>query len=395
MKVIQINTVLNGCTGRIACSLQQVLEDESHMAIIAYGRGKDVDKENVYQISHFLDYSIHAGLTRVFDTCGLHSRGVTKRFLQWLEKEQPDIIHLHNLHGYYINYSMLFDYIKKKNVRVFWTMHDCWPFTGHCPYYTYVQCEKWKTKCFKCQQKKHHPKSCVFDRSTKNYKNKKEAFTSVEDMTIITPSKWLKKQVKSSFLSEYRVLHIPNGIPLRKFHPTENKFRQEMGLQNKIIVLGVANLWAETKGLRYFYELNELLSRDYQIVLVGLSEKQKADLPDDIIGIEKTENIEQLVDIYSSADMFVNPTLEDNFPTTNIEALACGTPVITFDTGGSPESVDSTCGIVVPKNAESIKKACLELGKKDEKKVELCIKRAKNYDENKCYRKYIQIYQSE
>ena len=394
MKIVQINTVTNGCTGKIAYSIKKVSEDHGHECIIAYGRGKK-ENNNGYRISNFLDSNFHGILTRIFDSAGLHSKLVTKKFLKMLDEYKPDIIHIHNLHGYYINYEILFDYLKRNNIRTFWTLHDCWPFTGHCPYYTYIQCDRWKTECYNCPQKHHHPASFVFDRSKRNYFDKKRAFLGMKDLTIITPSNWLKKEVEQSFLGIYDVVHIPNGINIDMFHPTHNKFRTYNGLKDKIIVLGVANLWALTKGLKYFQMLQDILPKDkFQIVLVGLSSKQKKRLKKGIIGIEKTENVEELIDIYRSADIFVNPTLEDNFPTTNLEALACGTPVITFKTGGSPEAIDSTCGLVVDKSVEALAEACLKLGKKSEKISQQCCIKAKTYDEKKCFGGYLDLYES-
>lgn len=393
MKVVQINTVTNGCTGRIVCSLSHVLKNHGIECMVAYGRGRS-NELDTYRISNPLDYSVHGLLTRIFDTAGLHSKHTTKRLIRMFDEYKPDVIHLHNLHGYYINYDILFEYLKKHNIRVFWTIHDCWPFTGHCPYYTYVGCEKWKKGCHDCQQKLHHPTSYLADRSTKNYEDKKKAFCGVRNLTIITPSMWMKRQIEQSFLREYHSVHIPNGIILEKFHPTKNIFRQRNNLESKIVILGVANLWAVTKGLNYFIELSEKLPEEYQIVVVGLSKRQKEKLPDKIIGIEKTENLDELVDIYSSSDVFLNPTSEDNFPTTNIEALACGTPVVTFNTGGSPEAIDATCGLVVEKDIDELRNACLKTGRKSKDVVEMCIKRAQNFDENKCYGRYLELYES-
>lgn len=393
MRVVQVNTVTSGCTGRIANSIKRILEKNGHQCIVAYGRGEK-PKKDTYKISTVLDSNIHGILTRIFDTTGLHSVYKTRKFLKFLDSYKPDIIHLHNLHGYYINYKLLFSYLKENNIKVYWTLHDCWPFTGHCPYYSYVGCEKWTTECHNCQQKSHHPKSLIFDRSQKNFRDKKASFVGVKNLTIITPSRWLKNEVNRSFLKDYKVVHIPNGIALEQFHPTENLFLKENNLDFKVVILGVANLWAETKGMKYFIQLFTLLPPEqYQIVLVGLSKKQKESLPSGIIGIEKTENIAQLVDIYSSADIFINPTLEDNFPTTNIEALACGTPVITFDTGGSPEAIDSGCGAVVEKSAEALAQYCLKLGKKTHTVVSNCIKRAKLFDENECFERYLKLYE--
>lgn len=392
MKVLEINTVTNGCTGRIAESIRGVLEEKGHRCIIAYGRGKG-QRSDDYKISSFLDSNIHGGLTRIFDTSGLHSKRKTKKLISFIDSYKPDVIHIHNLHGYFINYPMLFEYIKKKNVKVFWTLHDCWAFTGHCPYFTYVACKKWMTGCHHCQQKLHHPTSYIMDRSAKNYRDKKKAFCGVNKMILITPSSWLKSEVEHSFLQEYEVINIPNGISMESFHPTTNEFRRKNQLEDKIIILGVSNLWAKTKGMEYFIQLSEELDNKYQVVLVGLSDRQKHQLPKKIIGINKTESISELADIYSSADIFINPTSEDNFPTTNIEALACGTPVITFKTGGSPEAINESCGMVVSRNIMALREACISMGRKNKKIIKNCLERSKLFDEKLCYRKYVELYE--
>ena len=392
MKILQINTVATGCTGRIAYGIMKVAAKAGYECKFAYGRGKSADP-NTYMISNPFDYNFHALCTRVFDDTGLHSVIRTKKFIKWIEEYGPDVIHLHNLHGYYINYEILFKYIKEKNIKVVWTLHDCWPYTGHCPYYTFVGCDKWRYGCSNCQQKLHHPASFLFDRSAQNYKDKKKAFQGTRDLTIVTPSAWLAGEVRKSFLGDYPIEVIPNGIDLETFHPTEMNFRKQNNLEDKIIVLGVANGWAETKGMNYFIELSELAGSEYQIILVGLTKKQLKNIPSGIIGIGKIENIDILVDLYSSADIFLNPTLEDNFPTTHIESLACGTPVITFRTGGAPEAIDGTCGLIVnEKNTQSIFEACQHLRKKDVHMQEACVSKSRQYSENNTYMGYVKLY---
>jgi len=290
---------------------------------------------------------------------------------------------------------LLFDFIKKKNIPIVWTLHDCWAFTGHCCVFGYVGCSKWKTGCFKCPQKKQYPSSFFIDASKKNYERKKKLFTGVNKLKIVVPSRWLFELLKDSFLNEYEIEIIYNGIDLDSFMPTENKFRRNNFLLKKFIILGVANVWDERKGLRYFLELSKYIQKDEIIVLVGLNKKQLKNLPKNIIGIERTFNITQLADIYSSADVFVNPTLDDNFPTTNIEALACGTPVITFETGGSPEAVYQGAGIVVKnKSAKDLYNAIEYIkNNKNEFGAETCRDIAVNkFDYKKNFMRYLEIY---
>lgn len=393
MKILQINSVCGvGSTGRIATDLYKVLEEQGHECKIAYGRGTAPEGIDSIKIGSNLDNYYHVFKTRVFDKHGFSSVNATKKFIEEVKEYDPDIIHLHNIHGYYINIEILFNYLKEANKPVVWTLHDCWAFTGHCAYFDYVGCDKWKKGCDKCPQKQAYPTSNVIDNSKSNYKKKKELFTSVKNMTIVTPSIWLANLVKNSFLGKYKVEVINNGIDLDVFKPTESDFRKKYNLQDKFIVLGVASVWEERKGLRYFFELSKHLNTNYQIIIVGISDDYKKNMPHNIIGISRTNNVKELVEIYTSADLFLNPTLEDNFPTTNLESLACGTPVVTFNTGGSSESIDENTGIVIePQNINSI----LRLLENYSLKKEDCVNRAQMYNRKDKYNEYIKIYTGE
>lgn len=354
MRVLQINSVCGiGSTGRIATDIHSILNKHGHDSYIAYGRGVSKNCNKVIRIGTNYDNYAHVALTRVSDKHGFGSVRATRDFIRKMEEIDPDIIHLHNIHGYYINIQLLFDYLKKADKPVIWTLHDCWAFTGHCAYFDYAGCDKWKTQCGKCPEKKSYPASKLVDNSKENYSKKKTVFSGVKNMTIVTPSRWLAGLVKQSFLQEYSVEVINNGIDLEVFKPTTNDIRERYKLGNKFIILGVAGVWDRRKGLNYFKELSEKLGKDEAIVLVGLTEKQKEGLSDNVIAIPRTSNVKELVDFYSTADVFVNPTLEDNFPTTNLEALACSTPVITFETGGSTESIDCNTGVVVEQGSVS------------------------------------------
>lgn len=351
MKVFQINTVCGiTSTGRICTDIAYELQSKKHECKIAYGRGfvPTEHKKNAIKIGNAFGYHVHAFLTRIFDTAGFHSSFATRKLIKQIEEYNPDIIHLHNLHGYYINIKMLFDFLKKNDKPVVWTLHDCWAFTGHCVHFEIANCKKWKEGgCKHCIQKKKYPSSFFFDRSMKNFAAKKDIFCGVKNMTIVTPSKWLESLVKESFLKEYPVKVIPNGINTDFFKPTQSNFRKKHNIENKKIILGVANGWGKSKGLYDFIELSKILDNTYKIVLVGLKENQLNELPASILGITKTHNVQELAEIYTAADIFVNPTHQDNYPTVNLESQACGTPVITYKTGGSIESV--TADGIVPK----------------------------------------------
>jgi glycosyltransferase involved in cell wall biosynthesis len=396
VKVLQINSVCGvGSTGRIATDIDKVLKKNGHKSYIAYGRGTGRDCDTTIKIGNNLDNYIHVVKTRLLDKHGLGSKRATIDFIKKIENLNPDIIHLHNIHGYYLNIKLLFEYLKNIKKPIVWTLHDCWAFTGHCAYFDYVDCQKWKTGCFSCPSKSSYPSSFFLDNSKNNYKEKSILFNGVSNMTIVTPSNWLACLVKQSFLDAYSVKVINNGVDLEVFTPTESSFKRENGLQNKFIILGVANIWGKRKGFDYFIQLSSELKPDEVIVLVGLTEQQSKNLPNNIIGITRTESIKKLAQIYSSADVFVNPTLEDNFPTTNLEALACGTPLITFNTGGSVECIDEGCGYIVEKgdiqelinNFRKVKK----MGKSHYSKG--CINRAVElYNKNDRYKDYLELY---
>lgn len=387
MKVFQINSTCGfGSTGRIAVDVLKELEKNGGEGIIAYGRNSAPENVNSYRIGSDLQVKIHGVLSRITDRQGFYGTSATKKLIEKIKEYNPDIIHLHNIHGYYLNVAILFDFLKEYNKPIVWTLHDCWAFTGHCAFFSFSGCEKWKTECNTCPLKKDYPTSLVMDNSKKNYKQKKELFTKPENITFVTPSYWLKDLTEKSFLGKYPVKVINNGIDLTKFKPTESDFRQKNNLQDNFIILGVASVWEERKGLKDFIELNEMLSENEKIVLVGIDDNQLATLPKSIIGIKRTNSIEELAELYSVADVFVNPTYEDNYPTTNLEAISCGTPVVTYITGGSPESVFEGNGFSVPQgDVKGIYDAI--------KKVDGCKTPTKElFDASKRYKEYVDLY---
>jgi putative colanic acid biosynthesis glycosyltransferase len=349
MKILQINSVCGvGSTGRIVLDIHKILLSQGHESFIAYGRGNTRDITNTIRIGSKFNNNIHAISSRLFDNHGFASKLATKKFIQRIQHINPDLIHIHNLHGYYLNIELLFNYLKLSKKPVIWTLHDCWAFTGHCAYFDYVGCNKWRTGCHTCPQRNEYPKSWLIDNSKRNYAKKKELINSLDNLTIISPSNWLSELVKDSYLKKFPRKVINNGIDLEKFKPTESNFRENYELKDKFIILGVANIWNARKGLKYFIELSNKIREDEALVIVGLTKKQSKYLPRNIVPILRTNSISELVEIYSTTDVYFNPTLEDNFPTTNLESLACGTPVITFDSGGSKESIDNQTGYAVP-----------------------------------------------
>lgn len=346
MKILIVNSVCGiGSTGRICTDLAKNFEADGHDVKIAYGRTSTVPeqfKKYAVRTGNDFDVKVHGLESRLFDNHGLASKQATKQFLQWADEYDPDLVWLHNLHGYYINYELLFQWIKSRpEMEVKWTLHDCWAFTGHCSYFTIVKCEQWKNHCSYCPQTRRYPACYGKGAASQNFDRKREAFTGVKNMTLITPSQWLADLVKQSFLKEYPVEVHYNTIDTNVFKPTPSDFRERYGLVGKKIVLGVASIWDERKGLPDFYKLATMLDDRFAIVLVGLSEKQIKELPKNILGIRRTNSPQELAAIYTAADVFFNPTYEDNYPTVNLEAEACGTRVVTYDTGGCRETLRS------------------------------------------------------
>lgn len=359
MNIFEINSVPYGSTYSIMLGIAEIAEKEGHTVVTSSGYSTHPSKNlpaSHFNIGGVIDKSLHMALARLTGLNGCFSHLPTLRLLRKIKREKVDLIHLHNLHGWYINLPMLFNYIKKHNIPVVWTLHDCWAMTGQCPYFTMVKCERWKTGCHDCPQYRQYPESYV-DRTKTMWKLKKKWFTGVQNMTIVTPSQWLADLVNESFLAEYPVKVINNGIDLGVFKPTENDFREKYGLQNKKILLGVALGWGDRKGYGDCLKLAELMGDDYHLVLVGVSKEQIATLPKNVLGIERTNSQKELAAIYTTSDVFINTTYEDNYPTVNLEARACGLPVITYKTGGSPESAGADAVIVEVGDIQGMKEA--------------------------------------
>ena len=316
----------------------------------------------------------------------------TKSLLRQIRKIRPDLIHLHNLHGDYLNHAMFFRYIKRHNIKVVWTLHDCWAFTGHCPHFDMINCMKWQTGCYECPRYQEYP-YCKVDDSKHMWQQKQKWFCGVKDMTLVAPSKWMAGLLPNSYLKEYPVAQINNGIDLNVFRPTEGDFRGRYHCEQKHILLGVAFGWGKRKGMDVFVELSKRLGNNYQIVLVGTDDKVDAELPQSIISIHRTSNQSELAEIYTAADVFVNPTREELFGLVNAEALACGTPVITFRSGGSPEVIDATCGVVVEKDdVDAMVQEIIRICTNKPYRSEACQQRAAQFNKDKTFQEYIDLY---
>lgn len=397
MNIFEINAVPYGSTAKIMAGISEIANSNGIEIYVSSGYSTHPMpiSQKYVKIGSAIDKLTHKFLSEITGKDCCFSYFSTKKLLKEIKKLNIDILHLHNLHCYFINLPLLFNYIKKNNVKVIWTLHDCWAFTGHCPHFTMEKCDKWQTGCFKCPRYKDYPKS-LFDNSKKMWKLKKRWFTGVKNLTIVTPSEWLAGLVRQSYLKDYPVKVINNGIDLNVFKPTESNFREKYNIGNKFIVLGVAFGWGIRKGLDVFIELSKRLDNEkYQIVLVGTDDTVDKNLPDNIISIHRTQNQTELAEIYTAADVFANPTREENYPTVNMEAIACGTPVVTFRTGGSPEILTEKTGSVVDYNdVNAMKSEIIRICETNAISKENCFFYARNFDINDRLKEYIELYGS-
>lgn len=399
MKVLQINSVIDyGSTGRITRDLYDVLKKNGHECVIAFGRGDSTQGYQTIKIGSNFDQLRHGFYSRLTDRHGFASKKATLKFIEEVEDFNPDIIQLHNLHGYYLNIEVLFNYLSTKDIPVVWLLHDQWPVSGHSAYFDLNLNGKLPSELSNRTELANYPKTIGVSQFERNLEDKENLFTSIDNMTMITPSDWLTNFMKSSFLRKYPIKTIHNGVDtsiFKIYKKNVNRLREKWNAIDKIVVLGVASVWDERKGIDDFIEISMKLPLDkYQIILVGVDEKSKLKLPEEIISIKKTNSVDELRDIYNASDIFINPTYFDNFPTVNIESLACGTPVVTYDTGGSPESIDELTGSVVqPGNTNELIKEIIRIGKKNENIETNCCKRAmKNFDTKVVFNKYVDLY---
>lgn len=338
-----------GSIGRIAEGIGIEAINNGWTSYIAYSRFRRPSKSNIIHIGTKLDIIYHGIITRLFDKQGYGSVRATKKLIKRIKGIKPEVIQLHHLHGYFINIELLFNYLSQANIPVVWTFHDCWSLTGHCAHFDFIRCEKWKTQCYNCPQKKEYPRSVLIDRSRKNYLMKKTLFNSVGNITIVNVSAWLNSVVESSFMSLIDRTVIFNGIDFNKFSPqsSTDSIRSKYFLEGKFIILGVAGVWTERKGFRDFIELSNILHEEDSMVLVGLTQRQIRSLPRNIIGVRKTENYQDLAEWYSAANVYLNLSFEETFGLTTAEALSCGTPAVVYNSTACPEIVDKETGFVV------------------------------------------------
>lgn len=396
MKILLVNPSCgSGSTGKIVADLYHIIKNNGHEVKVAYSYyASKVPSCDTYKIGTKLDYYCHNLLSRITDRSGFYSTLQTKRFIRYIDEYNPDVIHFHNLHGYYLNINVLLKHLAQKKTKCIFTLHDCWLFTGHCAYFDSANCEKWQNECGNCPLLKDYPKSLLMDRSKNNLQQKIGLLKSLENPVFVPVSDWLGKLLNQSHLKSSEIKVIKNGIDLSVFKQTNSKLREKLHIpENKIVILGVASPWNERKGLKDIIAIAK--KTDFQAVVVGVSDEQIESLPKNVLGITRTENQIQLAEFYSMADVFLNPTYSDNYPTTNLEAIACGTPVITYDTGGSPEAINEDTGLVVPQgDINAMINGVMSITKNTRSiNAEKCISYAKDhFPKSQCFNKYLEIY---
>ena len=414
-KLLQINPVLrtSTSTGRIMKEIGELAMANGWESYVAYSKGRDGLPGSTsipVPVGNKASVVWHGLQTRILDRHGLGSVLATKRFIEDIRRIRPDIIHIHNIHGYFLNYRILFDFLSHSGIQVIWTVHDCWLYTGHCYHYMYAGCDRWKTGCGHCPQRGKFPRSLFADRSARNFRDKRDAFCSMPEdrLTIVPVSDWMRSEMSESFLKDYRFQVIHNGIDTDVFSPQpalESEVRRCYGLGDRHVILGIASIWSEEKGLNDFVEMAARLDSDEVIVLVGMDRKQLDDvlsrcgrtaLGDRMVAVKRTADVHQLAGLYSTADVLVNPTWQDNYPTVNLEAISCGTPVVTYRTGGSIEAVAGDTGFVVEQgDIEGLVDAVRRvetLGKANF--MDACRSRAvKEFRKEDRYAEYIELYE--
>ncbi len=396
-RLLQINSTANwGSTGKIAEQIGERAIAHGWESYIAYGRAANNSSSTLIRIGSLLSQAWHLMQTRLFDRHGRGSKYATKELIRRIEELKPDIIHLHNIHGYYINYPILFKYLNSTNIPVVWTLHDCWAFTGHCAHYMNCGCTKWQQECNNCPNKKVYPKALI-DNSKYNYRHKQQLFTSRANRLIITPvSQWLADQVRSSFLANSHINHIYNGIDTDVFSFIgTNSVRKRYSIEAQYIIVAVASVWDENKGLHDILSLCTILPTGYTIIVVGLNNRQTKDLPGNVVAIPRTNSQEELAEIYSCADVVLSTSHQETFGLTIAEGMACGVPAIVYNTTALPELITPDTGIVVEQGdikgiAQAIETICAK-GKGHF--TQACRRRAvENFDKIRCFEKYIALY---
>ncbi len=399
MKVLQINGVAkSGSTGKIVSGIAKELYDSGNTCLIAYsGNRETFTGDNYFKIGNRICTKWHQILAFLFGDAGFHSSIETRRLIRYIKREKPDIVHLHNIYSFYLNVAVLLSFLRKSNIRIVWTIHDCWAFTGKCTHFIFTGCQKWKEECYSCPLKSEYPQSFLLDRTKSLYNLKKKLYMGLNNqMTLVCVSHWLKSIVDQSFLGNFPNTVIYNGVDIDVFNSviTED-MRKKYHLDNKFIVLGVSNGWGKNKGLQSFLDLSKIVDESIRIVLIGLSQEQIDALPKNILGLSKTKNAEELKNWYNAADGFVSFSKAETMGMVVAEALSCGTPAIVMPTTASPELVDASTGFI---NNSATPAECYQHIKKIQQLGKgyfspNCIRRANElFSSSGNYAKYVELY---
>lgn len=391
MKVLQINIFGNLSTGKIAVEIHRTLVSHGHSSMVAFARNTIADDVPYIKIGNKANICLDGILTRITDRAGLYSTYATQKLIRQIEEYNPDIIHLHNIHGYYINYELLFRYFKDCNKPIVWTLHDCWAYTGHCCYYSMAQCNRWISGCYQCPQKHAYPRSVFWDNSQKNYIRKKRLFSILPNLHLVTVSSWLNAEVKKSFLANLPCITIYNGIDTKVFRPLSSDFRKKNKIEEKFVILGVASTWDKRKGLEDFIALQQYLDERFQIVLIGITKKQQKFLPKKIISLERTDSIDEMAALYTTADVYFNASMEETFGLPTVESMACGTPVIVYNTTALPELVEAHSGAIVKeRDILAVYKKIIEMYEGQE---QYCCTDVSRFEKQVMCEEYLQLYE--
>jgi glycosyltransferase involved in cell wall biosynthesis len=356
LKVVQIVCEgKSGSTGRIAEAIGQEILNQGALSFIFVGRDQEKSESSINKVGGRFNLYFHAFLTRLTDLHGLGSIYATIKLVTRLIKIKPHIIHLHHIHGYYINYFILFKFLEWKNCNVVWTFHDCWAYTGHCTHYSMVKCNKWKTECKSCPQRSEYPQSWFLDASLFSFRLKRNTFSRLKNLHIVCVSEWMRNEVRGSFLSHIDTSVIHNGIDINVFKSYDDNYetRLKYGLkENDFVLISVAFPWRKAKGLDDIIALSSILPKECKIVLVGIN-------PDllkgcsGIVAIPRTKNKSELAKLYSCSDLYLGLSYEESFGLTVAESLSCGTPVVVYSTTALPELVNDDVGFIIPEGEYS------------------------------------------
>lgn len=394
--LLQIGSSLNcGAPGKISEQIGLLARDSGWDVYMAHGiRHSNQSQLKTMPMATSAEEKVHALYSMLLDSHGLGPSIKTRKLVEWIHKQQPDVIHMHNLHGYFLNYKTLFEYLMTVDIPIVWTFHDLWPITGHCAYFDFNNCDKWKYGCSNCKFHNEYPSSFI-DLSKRNYQLKKRLFTGVKNMTLVPVSDWVGDVLSQSFLNKYPVHRIYNGVDIRIFSPCDTDLRARMNMEGKHILLGVASPWGERKGFRDYIKLRRVLSDDFVIIMVGLTSRQISTLPSGIIGIGRTQSQTELAEYYNLADITLNLSYQETFGMTTVEGMSCGTPGIVYDRTASPELVTPETGIVVEAgNIEQLATAVIDMTKQGKNAYsQACRKRVEeHFDKDKCFEEYIRLY---